>query len=251
MHDDQRIVDEAEGKQADAGDIEDKALFHPEGDILLGLRLELFRVGEAAAGIEQEQEGDAAGNCQHRKTQGIGADGGGIGLTQHHQPQQHRPQKGTDLIQKLLEAEAPPGSLLGRRKGHDGVLGRFFDGLAHALDHQQHTGGNPAVFPHQCQGGDGDDVQHIAQNGHGPVAAGAVGDASEDVAHGIADEFPQTGDEPDGSGGSSQQGQIGAPDTGGTLVGHIRKQADAAEQDQEHHGLGEPGFFLFHLTASP
>lgn len=107
------------------------------------------------------------------------------------------------------------------------------------------------MFPHQRQGGHSDDVQHITQNGHGPVAAGAVGDASEDVAHGITDEFPQTRDEPDGSGGSSQQGQIGAPDAGGALVGHIRKEADDAEQDQEHHGLGEPGFFLFHLTAPP
>ena len=251
MHDNERVIDEAEGKQTDAGDVENKTLLHAEGDILLGLRLKLFGVGEATAGVEQQQQGDAAGDRQHRKAERVGADGGGIGASEHHQPQQHRPQKGADLVEQLLQTKAAPGPLLGGGKGHDGILGRLFDGLAHALHHQQQAGGDPAVFSHQGQGRHGDDVQYIAQDHHGPVAAGAVGDAPEEVAHRVADEFSQAGDKADGPGRSPQQSQIGAADARSALVGHVRKQADDPEQDQEHHGLGKAGFFLVHLILPP
>ena len=237
MHDD-GIVDEAEGKQADAGDIQDELLLHVEGDVLLGLRLKVLRVGELPPGNQQQDQRDGPGDGQHRKACGIHLEGGAAGFQQHHHIQQHRPQERADLVQHLLDAEALAHPLLGGGKGHDGVLGGLFDGLAHALDHQQGTGPDPAVFSHQGQGRNRQNVQHIPGDGHGPVVLALIRQLAEHIPHGVAHQLPQARNEPDGPGGGPQQGQIRAPDAGRALVGHVRKQADDAEQHDEGHGLG-------------
>ena len=200
MHDYDGVVDKAEGKEADPGNVENELLFHAEGDVLLGVGLKVLRIGELVLGDEEQDQSDGAGDGQDGEGGGVGLKDGAVGLKQHHQVEEHRPQKGADLIQQLLDAEALADPLLGGGEGEDGVLGGFFDGLAHTLDHQESAGPDPAVFTHQGQGRHGNDVQYVAQDGHGPVAPGLVGQLPEEVTHGVADELAQAGDKADGSG---------------------------------------------------
>ena len=216
-----------------------------EGHILPGLRLKVLRVGEFPPGHQQQDQRNGPGDRQHGKAGGIHPERGAVGFQQHHHIQQHRPQKRPELVQHLLDAEALAHPLLRGGKGHDGVLCRLFDGLAHALDHQQGTGPDPAVLPHQGQGRHRQHIQHIAHDGHRPVALAFVGQPAEYIPHGVAHQLSQARNEPDGPGRGPQQGQIRTPDAGRALVGHVRKQADHAEQHDEGHGLGH---FLF-LTA--
>ncbi len=230
MHGDQGIVDKAEGEQADAGDVENEFPLHAEGDVFLGLRLKMLRIGKTPPGQDQKDQGDGAGNGQHRKGEGVSVQRGRIGLEQHGHVQKYGSQKRADLIQDLLQAEAFPNALLGGGEGEDRILGGLFDGLAHPLDHQKGAGPDPAVISHQRQGRNGQHVQNIPHDGHGPVLPAFVCQAPEHIPHGIADQFAQAGDKADGSGRGAQQRKICAPNAGCALVGHVGEQTDDAKQ---------------------
>ena len=70
VHDDNGVIDKAEGEEADPGNIEDKFAFHPEGDISLGGGLKLLRVGEFAPGHKEQDQGNSARYGQHREAGG-------------------------------------------------------------------------------------------------------------------------------------------------------------------------------------
>ena len=250
MHDDDGIVDEAEGKEADARDIEHEFLFHLEGDIFLRFRLKAFGVRELHAREDQQQDRDRPRNGKHGKAAGIDRKGRAVGLKEHHEVEQHRACERTDLIEHLLNAEAPAHALLRGGEGHDRVLCRLFDGLAHALNDEQSASPYPAVLADECQCGNSQYIEKIAEDGHRPVALRLVRQLAEHIAHRVAYELAESGHKADHARARPQQGKIRAANAGRTFVRHIGKQAHDAKEHDEGHRLRPFLFLLLHLLSS-
>ena len=183
MHDDDGIVDEAEGKKADTRDVEHEFLFHLEGYIFLRLRLKMFWIRELHAREDQQQDRDRSRDGKHGKAAGINRKGRAVGLKEHHEIEQYRARERADLIEHLLNAEAFSHALLRGGEGHDRVLRGLFDGLAHALNDEKSAGPHPAVLADERQRGDGQNIENIAEDRHRPVVLGLVREFSEDIAH--------------------------------------------------------------------
>ena len=183
VHDDDGIVDEAEGKKADTRDVEHEFLFHLEGHILLRLRLKMLWIRELHAREDQQQDRDRSRDGKHGKAAGINRKGRAVGLKEHHEIEQYRARERADLIEHLLNAEAFSHALLRGGEGHDRVLRGLFDGLAHALNDEKSAGPHPAVLADERQRGDGQNIENIAEDRHRPVVLGLVREFSEDIAH--------------------------------------------------------------------
>ena len=109
----------------------------------------------------------------------------------------------------------------------------FFDGLAHALNDEQSAGPYPAVFANECQCGNGQYIEKIAEDRHRPIALRLVRQLTEHIAHRVAHELAESGHKADHARARPQQRQIRAADAGRTFVRHIGKQAhDAKEHDE-------------------
>jgi hypothetical protein len=77
-------------------------------------------------------------------------------------------------------------------------------------------------MPGQGQQRHGKQIKGVAQQGNGPITAGAIADVAKNQAQAQADEFPKAGYNPHHGGAGSQQGQVGAGDT---AIGHrLRKK---------------------------
>lgn len=250
VHDDDGIVDEAEGKEADARDVEHEFLFHPEGHIFLRLGLKMLGIRELHAREEQQQDRDRPRNGKHGKAAGINRKGRAVGLKEHHEIEQYRARERTDLVEHLLNTEAPSHALLRGGKGHDRVLRGLLDGLAHALDDEKSAGPHPAVLADERQRGDGQDIEKIAEDRHRPVPLRLVREFSEDVAHRVAHELAEAGHKADHARARPQKGKIRPADAGCTLVRHVGKQAHDAKKHDKGHRLRPFLFFLLHLCSS-
>ena len=170
----------------------------------------MLRVRELAARDDKENERYRAGDGQHRKAGGVNFKGRALGLEEHHEVQQHRADERADLVEHLLNAEALADALLRCGKGHDGIFRGLLYRLAHALDDQQHAGRDPAVLADEGESGDGDDIQHVADYGHRPILLGLIRQLAEHIAHRVADQLAETGDEAYRRRRSAEQGQVRA-----------------------------------------
>ena len=237
VHEHERIVDEAEREQADARNVEHELFFHFEGHVFLRLGLKVLGIREFPLRHEQQHERDRARNGQHGEARGIDLKRCAVRFEEHHQIQQHRAEKRPDLVEHLLDAEALADALLRGGKGQDGVLRGLFDGLAHTLDDEQRARPDPAVLADERERRHGQHVEHVADDRHRPVVLGLVRELAEHVAHRVAHELPEAGDEADRPGRGAQQRQIRAADARRPLVRHVGKQAHDSEQHHERHGL--------------
>lgn len=77
------------------------------------------------------------------------------------------------------------------------------------------------MLSHQRQCRDRHHIQHIADDRDRPILSRLVRDLSKQITHGVTDQFPQSGEESDRTGGSAHDRQISAPDAGSTFMGHI------------------------------
>ncbi len=195
VHEHERIVDKAEREQADARDVEHELLFHFERHVFLRLGLKVLGVRELPLRHEQQHERDRARNGQHRKARGIDLKRRAVRFEKHHQIQQHRAEERADLVEHLLDAEALADALLRGGKGQDRVLRGLFDGLAHALDDEQRARPDPAVLADERERRHGQHIEHVADDRHRPVVPGLIREFAEHVAHRVAHELAEAGDE--------------------------------------------------------
>ena len=201
---------------------------------------------------KQQHERDRTRNSQHGKARGIGLKRRAVGFEEHHQIQQHRAEERTDLVEHLLNAEALADALLRGGKGENGVLRGLFDGLAHALDDEQRARPDPAVLADERERRHSQHVEHIADDRHRPVVLRLVRELAEHVAHRVAYELAEAGDEADRPGRGTQQRQVRAADARRAFVRHVGKQTHDAEQQHERHGLRVfPLLFILHWSSPP
>ena len=148
---------------------------------------------------------------------------------------------GARLVHGGMEAEAPAPAHLGHGMGEHGVPGRGAQALAQALQHQE-TGGHLPVA-RQGQERHGEEIQGVAPNGQGPIAAGAVRQVTGSQPQGIAQEFTQARHRGHHDGAGFKLTQERAADAAGPFIGHVAKEADHAYQDDEFPGRGLGGIF--------
>ena len=115
---------------------------------------------------EQQDERYRTGNGKEGKAGRVDLISRSVRLEKHNEIEKHRADESADLVEHLLNAEALAHALLRGGKGHDGVLRGLLYCLAHALDNEQRTRGDPAVLAHKREQRHGKNIKHVAHDGH-------------------------------------------------------------------------------------
>jgi len=114
VHGDEGEVDEPGCDERDPGDVHDEWAAQPEGLMADRFGLELFRVGEAGTGDQQQCDCCDSGNGEDGERYPIGAELVVVVLEEQDNEQDDRPEYGADLVQELLYGEALPWAGLAR-----------------------------------------------------------------------------------------------------------------------------------------
>src|SRR5574344_954659 len=141
---------------------------------------------------EQQDNGNCTWNRKYREPSGINLKCRALRLEKHDEIEQYRSKERANLVEYFLNAEAFSSTFLRGSKRHNGILRRFFYGLAHALDNQQSTGGNPSVLTNKCKGRNSHYIQYVPSNGHRPVLLCFVSKLAKHISHGVANKFAQS-----------------------------------------------------------
>jgi len=83
-------------------------------------------------------------------------------------------------------------------------------------------------------------VDDVAGQHDRPVAAAAVGSASGEIAHTVAEKLSQPGDDTDHHRRGPERAEERSGDAAPALVGHIGEQAYTADQDDDDDRLAPP-----------
>jgi hypothetical protein len=135
------------------------------------------------------------------------------------------------LIEGSVQAKGPPGAGPARRMRQHRTADRCADCPAYALSDQQQHRRRPN--PGKRERGHGQKIDQVAGDHDRPVAAPAIGSSAGQVADPVSEELAETGDDADHQSGSPQRAEKRTGNAAAAFIGHIREQADAADQDDE------------------
>ena len=211
-----------------------------------------FRVGILDLGKHHQRNGDHRRDAQKGKANAVGGKQIIGTLDCGNEKQHHRPQKGTQLIQKFLIGKALACADLTGRKADQGIFRRFFDGLAHPLQDHKPAGNDPAVLRNQSQRRDRQHLQGIACNDQRPVFLCFIRKNTGQQTQRITTQLSHTGHKANGRAGCTCQIQVLTKNTPRTFMCHVRKQTDDAHQSNKGHSPSQALFlFQIHEDISP
>ncbi len=218
---DKTTGEQAGGKRVDAEDARERWVGSGRyGRMRLG-----GAAGKQQARGEQGQQGGRAGQGQAQERGAVVVKSG------DHRGHEQRSDDGAGLIERGVQAEAPAVADFGGRAGKQNVAGGAAQALAGALGDDE--GGGHRPVQRKSQQRNGDHGESIAEDGEGPVGAGAVGQAAGEEAQAGGQHFAETGDEADLGGVGAEILEEGAEDAARALIRHVGKQADHAEAEDE------------------
>jgi hypothetical protein len=142
---------------------------------------------------------------------------------------------GPSLIQGFVKTERPAAAEFLSCIGKKGIARRGTDCLAEALGDDECCRKIPTVG--QCEAGDGEEIDHVADDRHCPVSPSPVAQVTGHQAKAITDEFAEAGHNADHRSTGAQAAEEWAGDAPRAFVGHVREKAHSAHQHDEMEGF--------------